>query len=81
MNKFESLLKLREKLNRAEPSVGSWMQLPSSEIGEILGSAGYEWVAVDLDHHLTAGICKEVSERGMIKGFFDLHAQMKTVPC
>lgn len=50
MNKFESLLKLREKLNRAEPSVGSWMQLPSSEIGEILGSAGYEWVAVDLEH-------------------------------
>jgi len=50
MNKLESLQRLREKLNKSEASVGSWMQLTSSDIGEIIGSAGFDWVAVDLEH-------------------------------
>lgn len=30
--------------------VGSWMQLPNASLAEIMGRAGYDWVAVDLEH-------------------------------
>jgi 2-dehydro-3-deoxyglucarate aldolase len=50
VNKYESLQHLRRKLNRGEPSVGSWMQLPSSDIAELMGIGGFDWVAVDLEH-------------------------------
>jgi 2-dehydro-3-deoxyglucarate aldolase len=41
---------IREKLHDARPSVGSWMQIPSASLAEIMGAAGYDWVAVDLEH-------------------------------
>ncbi len=50
MNKSEFLQRLRKKLVKSEPSIGSWMQLPSSDIAELLGNAGFDWVAVDLEH-------------------------------
>ena len=33
-----------------EASIGSWMQIPHSSVAEIMGDAGYDWVAVDLEH-------------------------------
>ena len=43
--------KLRTKLNNSEPSVGTWMQLPSPEVAEILSSTNsYDWIAVDMEH-------------------------------
>ncbi len=42
----EIIYKLREGI----PSIGSWMQLPSSDVAEIMGKSGYDWVAVDLEH-------------------------------
>ena len=50
MNKYNSLKKLRFKLRNNEPSIGSWMQIPSSSIAEILGNQNYDWIAVDLEH-------------------------------
>jgi 2-dehydro-3-deoxyglucarate aldolase len=50
MNKYNSLKKLRLKLRNNKPSIGSWMQIPSSSIAEILGNQNYDWVAVDLEH-------------------------------
>lgn len=41
---------MRQKLQSAEPSVGSWMQIPHASVAEIMGQAGYDWVAVDLEH-------------------------------
>ena len=32
------------------PSVGSWMQLPDQSVAEIMGNAGYDWIAVDMEH-------------------------------
>lgn len=42
--------KIKEKLRNGEATVGSWMQIPSSSVGEMLGRSGYDWVAVDLEH-------------------------------
>jgi len=31
-------------------SVGGWMQIPHASVAEIMGRAGYDWVAVDMEH-------------------------------
>ena len=42
--------RLREKLRSGGFSVGSWMQIPSSSLAEIMGDAGYDWIAIDMEH-------------------------------
>ena len=41
---------LKEKLNNKELSVGSWITIPSTEIIEILSTAQFDWLAIDLEH-------------------------------
>ena len=31
-------------------TIGTWLQIPSTEVAEIVGRAGYDWVTVDLEH-------------------------------
>ncbi len=50
MNRFETIKDIRRKLSGNEASVGSWMQIPDSSLAEIMGRAGYDWVALDLEH-------------------------------
>jgi len=50
MNKKNALDLLRGKLKAGNPSIGSWMQLPSDDIAEIIARSGYDWVAVDMEH-------------------------------
>jgi 2-dehydro-3-deoxyglucarate aldolase len=50
MNKLKNIQKLREHLKNDGLSIGSWMQIPSPSVAEILGHAGYDWVAVDMEH-------------------------------
>jgi 2-dehydro-3-deoxyglucarate aldolase len=50
MNRIEKIRQLREKLSNREVSVGSWIQLPDSSSAEIMGHAGYDWIALDLEH-------------------------------
>jgi 2-dehydro-3-deoxyglucarate aldolase len=50
MNRLKAISSIREKLRNGEYSVGSWIQIPHSSIAEIMGQAGYDWVAVDLEH-------------------------------
>ena len=50
MNRLKSITKIREKLTSSKVSIGSWMQIPHGSVAEILGHAGYDWVAVDLEH-------------------------------
>lgn len=50
MNRYDSIKRLREKLKSGQPSIGSWIQIPHPSIAEIMGQAGYDWVAVDLEH-------------------------------
>jgi 2-dehydro-3-deoxyglucarate aldolase len=50
MNKPNSIQKLRYHLKNDGISVGSWMQIPHASVAEIMGDAGYDWVAVDMEH-------------------------------
>ena len=50
MNKLNKINQIRETLRNGKYSIGSWIQIPHSSIAEILGQAGYDWVAVDLEH-------------------------------
>jgi 2-dehydro-3-deoxyglucarate aldolase len=50
MNRYNKLNELRTKLKSGTHSIGSWMQIPHASVAEILGQAGYDWVAVDLEH-------------------------------
>lgn len=50
MSKLTSIRQLRERLRNGGHSVGSWMQIPHASLAEIMGQAGYDWVAVDLEH-------------------------------
>ncbi len=50
MNRLDNLTALRAKLSAGGQSVGSWIQIPHSSIAEIMGQAGFDWVAVDMEH-------------------------------
>lgn len=41
---------IRDNLKNGKPTIGSWMQIPNTSVAEIMGHAGYDWVAVDLEH-------------------------------
>ena len=41
---------VRQKLNENKVSIGSWMQINSPDVAEIMGHAGFDWVVVDLEH-------------------------------
>ena len=43
---------IKDALKAGRPSIGSWMQLPNSSVAELMGTAGYDWVALDLEHGL-----------------------------
>lgn len=50
MNRLEAIRLLRRRLKANGHSVGSWMQIPNASVAEIMGQAGYDWVAVDMEH-------------------------------
>lgn len=41
---------IRQKMQAGKATVGTWLQLPSPDVAEILGGMGYDWVAVDMEH-------------------------------
>ncbi len=41
---------IRKKIAEGKPSIGTWLQLPSPDAAEIMAKAGYDWVAVDMEH-------------------------------
>lgn len=43
---------IKLQLQLGQPSIGSWMQLPDPSVAEIMGQAGFDWIAVDLEHGL-----------------------------
>lgn len=50
MNRLSSINSIRAKLKQGGYTVGSWMQIPHPSVAEIMGDAGYDWVAIDLEH-------------------------------
>jgi len=41
---------LKEKLLKKELSIGTWLTIPHQSIVEILSTAGFEWIVIDLEH-------------------------------
>ncbi len=41
---------IKKKLANGDVTVGSWMQICDASVAELMGRAGYDWVAVDLEH-------------------------------
>lgn len=41
---------LKKKLLTKELSIGSWLTIPHQAIIEILGTAGFEWLTIDMEH-------------------------------
>ena len=50
MDRTKVIKAIRRKLKNDKVSIGSWMQIPHSSIAEIMGAAGYDWVAIDMEH-------------------------------
>jgi 2-dehydro-3-deoxyglucarate aldolase len=50
MDRLEAITQIRAKLSNGNISIGSWIQIPHPSIAEIMGRAGYDWVAVDMEH-------------------------------
>ncbi|MEI6638437.1 MAG: 2,4-dihydroxyhept-2-ene-1,7-dioic acid aldolase [Chlorobium sp.] len=42
--------KIKDKMKRGEPSIGTWMSMAHPSIAEILSMAGYDWVVVETEH-------------------------------
>jgi 2-dehydro-3-deoxyglucarate aldolase len=50
MNRLQKIKSIRQALANNQTSIGSWMQIPHASVAEIMGQAGYDWVAVDMEH-------------------------------
>jgi len=50
MNRQRAVQEIRDRLAAGGQSIGSWMQIPHASVAEIMGQAGFEWVAIDLEH-------------------------------
>lgn len=50
MNRLGKIRAIRKLLASGQPTIGSWMQIPHPSVAEIMGQAGYDWVAVDMEH-------------------------------
>lgn len=42
--------KIKTKLKKGQPSIGTWMSMAHPSIAEILAMAGYDWVVVETEH-------------------------------
>ncbi len=41
---------VKKKLQTGKPTIGTWMQIPSPYVAEILAANGFDWVTLDLEH-------------------------------
>ena len=42
--------KLKQKIQKNQLTIGTWLTIPSQAVVEILGTAGFEWIVIDLEH-------------------------------
>ena len=48
---MKTINQIRSALKASKPSIGTWMQIPSSDIAEIFSaSQAYEWIVIDMEH-------------------------------
>lgn len=44
------VIQIRKMMKEGSATVGTWQQIPSADVAELLAKAGYDWVAVDMEH-------------------------------
>jgi 2-dehydro-3-deoxyglucarate aldolase len=71
MNRAQAVESIRARLRAGRSSIGSWIQIPHSSIAEIMGAAGYDWVALDLEHgsiaaHQLPDLCRALELGGTL---------------
>jgi 2-dehydro-3-deoxyglucarate aldolase len=71
MDRTEATRSLRARLRSGGTTIGSWMQIPHASVAEILGQAGYQWVALDLEHgsigvHQLPDLCRALELGGTL---------------
>ena len=49
-NFSHSKSRLKEKLAQSELSIGSWLTIPHPSVVEIMSSANFEWLTIDIEH-------------------------------
>jgi 4-hydroxy-2-oxoheptanedioate aldolase len=42
---------VRKRLKAGEPSIGTWLSLPSPEAAEYISKVGFDWLVVDAEHN------------------------------
>ena len=45
---------VRAKLKRGEPSIGTWLTLPSTVGAQLMAKTGFDWLTVELEHSPTS---------------------------
>jgi 2-dehydro-3-deoxyglucarate aldolase len=58
---------LKEKLKNNQLTLGSWLTIPHQSVVEILGTAGFEWLTIDIEH-AAIGIEGVINMIGHIQG-------------
>jgi 2-dehydro-3-deoxyglucarate aldolase len=43
-------MNLKEKIRKGEPTIGTWLTIPHQSVVEILATAGFEWMTIDIEH-------------------------------
>lgn len=52
---------LKEKITRKETTIGSWLTIGSTVVAEIMATAGYDWLTIDMEHSaITLDITQEL---------------------
>ena len=41
---------LKDKLKSKQPTIGSWITIPSNAMAEVYALAGFDWLVIDLEH-------------------------------
>ncbi|MBQ7457361.1 MAG: 2,4-dihydroxyhept-2-ene-1,7-dioic acid aldolase [Desulfovibrio sp.] len=41
---------IRNMLAKDKATIGTWLQLPSADVAEMMAKSGYDWVACDMEH-------------------------------
>lgn len=43
-------MNLKQKIRKGIPSIGTWLTIPHQSVVEVLSTAGFEWITLDLEH-------------------------------
>jgi 2-dehydro-3-deoxyglucarate aldolase len=71
MDRPAAIQSVRVKLRGDGVTVGSWMQIAHASVAEIMGQAGYDWIALDLEHgaisvHQLPDLCRALELGGTL---------------